>query len=132
MIHSNSVKNPTDINLDSATLDSPSGEDREVPSHSSRLIPEYPNLRISGLRRNKIIQERDSKVNGIPKVFGLIYLFTYVVMFITKSILPETESFTAKMLHYEERAKSSPENLPKFTNPLVSNIEEGNDALTFK
>ena len=47
-------------------------------------------------------------------------------------ILPETESFAAKILHHEERAKYSPENIPSFTNPLASNIETGNDTFTFK
>ena len=50
----------------------------------------------------------------------------------TKSIIPETASFVAKLLHHEERAKSSPENLPNFTNPLFSRIEEVNGTLTFK
>ena len=48
----------------------------------------------------------------------------------TKSILPKTVSFVARLLHYEERAKSYAENLPNFTHPLVSNIEAVNDTLT--
>ena len=50
----------------------------------------------------------------------------------TKSILPETTSFSANLIHHKERPEYSPENLPNFTNPLVSNIEEGNDISTFK
>ena len=44
MSHSNSAQNPTEVNLDSSTLDLPSGEDHNVPYQSSRLIPEYVNL----------------------------------------------------------------------------------------
>ena len=50
----------------------------------------------------------------------------------TKYIIPETASFADKFLHHKERAKSSTENTPKFTNPLISNIEEGNLTFTFK
>ena len=50
----------------------------------------------------------------------------------TKSILPETASFSAKMLHHKEIYKSSQYNLPNLTNPLDSDIEAGNDTLTFK
>ena len=57
MNHSNNVKNTTDINIDAATMDSPSGEEHGVPSQSSHLIPEYTNLLISGLRQIKRIQE---------------------------------------------------------------------------
>ena len=35
-------------------------------------------------------------------------------------------------MHIEERAKSSPENLPIFTNPLTSSTEALNDTFTFK
>ena len=56
LIHSNSVQNPTEINLDEETMDSPSGEYYKVPPQSSRLIPKYVNLCISGLSRRKIIQ----------------------------------------------------------------------------
>ena len=35
------------------------------------------------------------------------------------------------LLHHEEKPKSSLYNLTKFTNPLVSNTEEGNDNFTF-
>ena len=38
-VHSNSVQNPTEINLDAATLASSSGEEHNVPSQSSHLIP---------------------------------------------------------------------------------------------
>ena len=41
MRHSNSVQNPTEINLDAAKLDLPSGEEHNMPSQSSFLIPEY-------------------------------------------------------------------------------------------
>ena len=91
MIYSDSGKKTTDIDLDSAMLDSPSGEDHNVPSHSSLLIPEYANLRISGLRQSKIIQEIYKKENGIPEVFGLVDLFASEAMYVTKSILPEIE-----------------------------------------
>ena len=50
----------------------------------------------------------------------------------TKYIIPETASFTDKFLHHKERAKSSQENIPKFTNPLISNIEEVNLTFTFR
>ena len=50
----------------------------------------------------------------------------------TKSILLETASFAAELLCREEKSKYYPENLPNFTNPVVSNIEKGNGTLTFK
>ena len=53
-------------------------------------------------------------------------------MYTTKSILPKTAGFAAKMLQHEVRANFSPENTPNFTNPLVSNIEQGNKNFTFK
>ena len=56
VIQYNSVKNPTEVNLDAEMLASPSGEEHNVSSQSSRLIQEYVNLRISGLRQRKIIQ----------------------------------------------------------------------------
>ena len=37
--HSNIVQNPTNINLDEATLDSTSVEEHAVPSQFSRIIP---------------------------------------------------------------------------------------------
>ena len=132
MRHSNSAQNPTDINLDASTLAAPIGEYRDVPSRSSCLIPDYMNLHISGLRRRKIIQKRYKKINGILKVFGLISLFTSVAMSVTKSILPETASLSTNLLHHERIFNSSPQNLPNFINPLVSNIEEVNDTFTFK
>ena len=121
MIHSNSLQNPTEVNLDIATLYSPSGEEHDVPSQSSHLIPEYTNLLVSALSISKIVQEQYKNENGIPKVFGLISLSAYVVIFSTKSILPETASFAAKILHHEDISKSSTDNLPRFTNPLSSN-----------
>ena len=36
------------------------------------------------------------------------------------------------MIHHKEKAKSSQDNLPNFTNPLVSNTEEGNLKFKFK
>ena len=36
------------------------------------------------------------------------------------------------MIHFEERSKSSPENLSSLTNPLVSNIDVGNSIFGFK
>ena len=53
-------------------------------------------------------------------------------MSVTKSIIIEKVSFLAKLLYHEEISKSSPDNLPKFNNPLASNIEAGNDTFTFK
>ena len=50
----------------------------------------------------------------------------------TKYILPEISSFSAKMTHHEDIAKSYPYNLPNFDNPLASSIEAGNDTFTFK
>ena len=50
----------------------------------------------------------------------------------TKSIISETASFAGKLIHYEERSKSSPYNLPNFNNPFTSNIEAGNDTFAFK
>ena len=37
--HSNSAQNPTEVDLDAATLASPSGEEHNVPSQSSCMIP---------------------------------------------------------------------------------------------
>ena len=59
-------------------------------------------------------------------------LFESMAMTVTESILPETAIFAAKLLRHEEKAKSSQDNLTKFNNPLVSNIEEVNDTFTFK
>ena len=87
---------------------SPSGEEHDMTSQSSHLIPEYANLCISVLIQRKIIQEKDNTGNVIPTVFRIIALFSSVSMSGTKSILPEIESFTAKLLHHEERAKLSP------------------------
>ena len=50
----------------------------------------------------------------------------------TKSILSETASLPEKTIHHEERANSSPENLPNITIPLDSNREEVNGTFTFK
>ena len=36
----------------------------------------------------------------MPNVFGLITLFAYVAMYFTKSILTETASFAANLLHH--------------------------------
>ena len=58
MSHLNSAQNTTGVHLDAEMLASPSGGDQDVPSHSSRLIPEYANLRTSGLRQSKIIQDK--------------------------------------------------------------------------
>ena len=117
MSHSNSVKNTTEVTLDTATMASPIGDEQNVPSHSSHLIPKYKNLRFSVLRQSKIFREKGKKGNGIPNVFGLIALFTAVAMSATKYILPETASFSVKLIHHEERAKDSPDILPNFTNP---------------
>ena len=132
VIHPDSLQNPTEVNMDTATMASPSGEEHIVPSNSFQLIQEYVNLRTSGLRQSKIIQYRDKREKGIPKLCSLIFLFASVAMSATNSILPETASFAANILHHEERAKSYTENLPNFTNPLVSNIKSGNYTFTFK
>ena len=87
VIHSNSAHNTTEVNLYASTMASPSGEEHYTTSQSSCLIPEHANPRISGLRQIKIIQEKYKQGNGTPKVFGLIYLFSYVVMSATKSII---------------------------------------------
>ena len=75
---------------------------------------------------------KTSREKVIPKVFGLIALFTSVTMSATKSIITETASLAARLLHHEERAKSSPENTPNFTNPLESIVEAGNDTSPLK
>ena len=51
---------------------------------------------------------------------------------VTKSILPETAKFSANILYHEYISKSSPDNIPNFTNPLYSIIETGNYTFTFK
>ena len=55
-----------------------------------------------------------------------------MAMTATKYIISETSSFAAKLIHHEERAKSSPDNLPNFNNPLVYKIEGVNDNFNFK
>ena len=45
--------------------------------------------------------EKHKRVNGIPKLFLLITLFTYVAMSATNYILLETISFAAKLIHHE-------------------------------
>ena len=92
MSQHNGDQNPTEINLDIATLDSSSGEENEAHSQSSRLIPDYANILTSGIRQIKIIQER-RKRSGIPKIFVLTALFASVDVTTTNSILPETASF---------------------------------------
>ena len=89
VIHYNGEKTPTEINLYSAILASPSGEENVVPSQYYRLIPEYANLRTSGSKQSKRIQERQ-EISGISNIFGLMYLFAYASMTATKSILLET------------------------------------------
>ena len=132
MSHSNIVQNPTEVKLYAETLSSPSGEEHDVPSRFSHLIPEYANLCISGPIISKIIQEKGKKGNVIPKVFGLIALFAFVVMSANKSILPETANFATKLIHHEEISRSSTYNLPNLYNPLVPNIEVGKYTCTFK
>ena len=53
-------------------------------------------------------------------------------MSFTKSIILETVSFAANLLHREEIFNYSLENIYNFTNPLASNIESGNDTFSFK
>ena len=53
----NSAQNHIDINLDAEIMDAQSGEDHDVSIQSSRLILEYVNLHISGIRRSKINSE---------------------------------------------------------------------------
>ena len=55
-----------------------------------------------------------------------------MAMSLTNSIIPKTVSFSDKLLHHEEKSKSSPENLTNFNNTLNSNIQAGNDNFTFK
>ena len=50
----------------------------------------------------------------------------------TKSIIPETDSFAANLLHHEDIARYSTDNLPNFVNPLDSNIKEEKYTFTFK
>ena len=92
MRHHNGEQNPTEVKLDSATMASPSGEDNNVPSKSSSLIPEYANIITSGLRRSKIIQEIKERI-GIPNIFGIMAVFAYVSMSAIKSTLQETAIF---------------------------------------
>ena len=128
----NSDKDPTEVKLYAETLCSTIMEEHDVTSQSSHLIPEYVNLRLSGLRRRKGVQERDNNRDVKPKVFGLLALFASVAMSSTNLIITETESFTCKLLHHEEISKYSPENLPNFTKPLTSNIKSGNNNFTLK
>ena len=100
MVHSNIVQDPTEINLDAEILALQSVLDQDVSSKSSRLIPECVNLWISILRIIKIIQEILKKLNDIPKVFGLVYLFESVAMTANKSIIPEIEIFASKLIHH--------------------------------
>ena len=37
--HSNSAQTPTEANLDAETLSSPNGEEHDIPTQSSRLVP---------------------------------------------------------------------------------------------
>ena len=69
-------------------MDSPSIEDHNVTSQSSRIIQEYENPRVSVLRWSKKIKEIYMKVNDIPKVFGRISLFVSEAMSAKNSILP--------------------------------------------
>ena len=105
MRHFNSVKYITIVNLDAAMLASKIGEEQDMPSQS-RPIPEYGNLHTSGIIQRRKVQERNKKLGGKPKLFGLIYLFAYVSIFSSNSILPETERFAANLLHYEEKSMS--------------------------
>ena len=56
-------------------------------------------------------------------MFVIMAIFLSVAMTVAKSILPETEMFAANLIQHEERAKSYPDKLPNYNNPLVSNIE---------
>ena len=62
----------------------------------------------------------------------LISLLAAVAKSSTKYILPETYNFIAKMIHYEERSKSSTYNHLNFTNPLHSIIESVCDTFIYK
>ena len=93
-----------------------------MPSRYSRLVQEYANLRTSGLSQIKIINEKQ-EISVIPKMFVIMAIFLSVAMTVAKSILPETEMFAANLIQHEERAKSYPDKLPNYNNPLVSNIE---------
>ena len=59
-------------------------------------------------------------------------LFASLDMPSTKSIIPETATFESKLIHHEERSKSSPDNIPNRNNTLVYTTEEGNDTFNFK
>ena len=53
-------------------------------------------------------------------------------MYGTKAILPEIEIFADKLINHEEIYNCYPYNIPKFVNPLTSNIKTGNNTITFK
>ena len=38
----------------------------------------------------------------------------------------------SNLIHHEEELMSSTDNVPNFTNPLASNIEDGDETFTFK
>ena len=103
MSHYNSAQNPTEVNLDAATLASPSGEDHTVPLQYSHLIPEYANLHTSRLRQRKIIQDKDKRKKSITKVSGLIEFFESVAMSTTKSILTDISIFSQNAPTRRER-----------------------------
>ena len=92
VIHFKSIQDPNQVNLYAEILDSPSAEEKDVPSNSW-LIPQYSNLCTSGLRQIKWAQEIYTKVICKPKLLILIYLFASVSMSSTKSTIPETASF---------------------------------------
>ena len=59
--------------------------------------------------------------------------YSYMWLYLpTSQYFQETAIFEAKLLHHEERYKSSPGNLPNFNKTLVSNIEPFNDTYAFK
>ena len=118
------MQDPTEVNLDAEMMASPSGEEHVVTSQSSRSILYYANVRILGLRKIKIIKEKDNNRYGIPRIFGLISLFASVDMSSTKSMIPQTVIFSAKIIHHLGKRKLLSINILNFTNHLVSNTEE--------
>ena len=52
--------------------------------------------------------------------------------YLTPSTLFHKQRFSDNLIHYEERAKSYPENIPNLTNPLDSKIYAVNDNFILK
>ena len=95
--------------------------------HNTRIY-EYTHFR-TNVKQNNSRKRQENR--GQAQGFDLVYLFSSVAISITNTIIPETESFASKLIHHEEIFKSSPDNLPNFTNPLDLSKEAGNDNFTF-